>query len=273
MMNIRYALLDPTGNVTVLVQTPVPAADQPAVAARLAVRLAVRLMELEPAAEQVGFLTTEGDSLRLRMAGGEFCGNAAMSAAALFAVDRGILGGVLRDGTTIFVSVSGAADPVEVKLCACPEEDAVRGTVHMPKPVSVGEEVFPDGSVRPVVRFAGICHVIAESGLSREDAEAVISDWCRFLRTDAAGIMLLDRDRGTLDPLVYVPAAGTLCWEHSCASGTTAVGAYLAAKDGPVSLSLKQPGGTLTVEADRAGELYLTGKVRLIRRQSLEIAL
>ena len=142
----------------------------------------------------------------------------------------------------------------------------------MPKPVSVGEEAFPDGSVRPVVRFDGICHVIAESGLSREDAETVIADWCRFLQTDAAGIMLLDRDRGTLDPLVYVPAAGTLCWEHSCASGTTAVGAYLAAKAGPVSLSLKQPGGTLTVEADRSGELYLTGKVRLIRRQSAEIA-
>ena len=71
---------------------------------------------------------------------------------------------------------------------------------------------------------------------------------------------------------MYVPAAGTLCWEHSCASGTTAVGAYLAAKAGPASLSLKQPGGTLTVEADRSGELYLTGKVRLIRRQSAEIA-
>ena len=62
MMNIRYALLDPTGNVTVLVQSPVPTADQPAAAARL--------MVLEPTAEQVGFLTTDGDSLRLRMAGG-----------------------------------------------------------------------------------------------------------------------------------------------------------------------------------------------------------
>ena len=259
MMNIRYALLDPTGNMTILAETSVPAADQPAVAARL--------MELEPAAEQVGFLSADEKGLRLRMAGGEFCGNAAMSAAALWAVDRGISAGTLR------VSVSGAADPVEVKLSACPEENAVRGTVRMPKPVSVGEVAFPDGSLRPVVRFDGICHVIAESGLSREDAEAVISDWCLLLHTDALGIMLLDRDRGTLDPLVYVPAAGTLCWERSCASGTTAVGAYLAAKGGPVTLSLKEPGGFLTVEADRMGDLYLTGRVRLVHRRDAEISL
>ena len=259
MMNIRYALLDPTGNMTILAETPVPDADQPAAAARL--------MELEPAAEQVGFLSVNEKRLRLRMAGGEFCGNATMSAAALFAIDRGISEG------TLCVSVSGAADPVEVRLSACPEENTIRGTVRMPRPVSVGEVFFPDGSVRPVVRFDGICHVIAESDFSREDAEAVISDWCRFLHTDAAGIMLFDRERGTLDPLVCVPAAGTICWEHSCASGTTAVGAFLAAKTGPVFLSMKQPGGTLTVEADRAGELYLTGKVRLIRRQSAEIAL
>lgn len=260
MTDIRYALLDPTGNITVLVETPVPVPFQPSVAARL--------MEAEPGAEQVGFLTfgENMSGIRLRMAGGEFCGNAAMSAAALCAMDWKMSGGTLR------VSVSGAADPVKVAVRAL-DDGSVRGTVRMPRPVSVGGERFPDGSVRPVVRFDGISHVVAESGLSREEAESVIAEWCRFLRADAVGIMLLDRVTGTLSPLVYVPAAGTMCWERSCASGTTAVGAYLAAEagGGPVSLTLREPGGCLTIETDPAGDLLLTGTVRLLARRSARI--
>ncbi|MEE3458049.1 MAG: hypothetical protein VZQ82_08420, partial [Lachnospiraceae bacterium] len=62
-MSIDYTLLDPTGNTTILVTTPVPAADQPSAAAKL--------MEAEPAAEQVGFLSREeGFDTVLRMAGG-----------------------------------------------------------------------------------------------------------------------------------------------------------------------------------------------------------
>ena len=108
--NIKYHVMDPTGNITILVETPVAEASQPFVAAKL--------MELEPEVEQVGFLTLaetpEPDrsgclqqkmasqpektqqsekiplaessqnkyDIALRMAGGEFCGNATMSAAA-----------------------------------------------------------------------------------------------------------------------------------------------------------------------------------------------
>lgn len=253
MNDIRYAFLDPTGNRTILVESPVPVQAQPSIAAAL--------MRIERDAEQVGFLSAEGERISLRMAGGEFCGNAAMSAAALCAIDRGLSAG------TLSVSVSGAADPVAVSVTA-QEDGSVRGTVRMPKPVSVREEVFPDSAVLPVVSFDGISHVIVESALSREKAEEVIADWCRFLRADAVGIMLLDRTAGTLAPLVYVPGAGTLCWERSCASGTTAVGAYCAAKEGPVSLALKQPGGTLTIEAAPEGDLFLTGCVRLVYRRT-----
>ena len=144
----------------------------------------------------------------------------------------------------------------------------MRGTVSMPLPVGIGTETFPDGEVFPVVRFDGICHVIVESALSREAAESLAPEWCRFLNAEAVGIMLLDREAETLSPLVYVPAANTLCWENSCASGTTAVGAFLAAqaraqaRDGGVSLSLRQPGGTLHIESDADGRLLLTGTVK-----------
>ena len=73
-MNVRYRMFDPTGNLTLLVETPVEAARQAETAARL--------LEAEPATEQVGFLCAAPDAdIALRMAGGEFCGNAAMCAA------------------------------------------------------------------------------------------------------------------------------------------------------------------------------------------------
>ena len=93
MENIQYCIFDPTGNITALVETGVDIADQPAAAARI--------MELEPDVEQVGFITyADNDAIKegsvpvsIRMAGGEFCGNATMCAAALFAIRSGLQGG------------------------------------------------------------------------------------------------------------------------------------------------------------------------------------
>ena len=111
-MEVTYSLFDPTGNITLLVETPVPEEDQPSVAAAL--------MKVEPSVEQVGFVSAPSDSSRdidLRMAGGEFCGNATMSAAAL-AVMRS--GRTPKQGDPIGVTVrsSGASGPVTVALKA-----------------------------------------------------------------------------------------------------------------------------------------------------------
>ena len=275
MKEIRYALLDPTGNRTILAETPVAPGEQP--------YAAKQIMAREPDAEQAGFVSPspDGHGIGLRMAGGEFCGNAAMSAAVLYALDRGIAEGTVR------VSVSGTPGPVEVVVSSL-AEGTMRGTVAMPRPLSVGEELLPGGGRYPVVRFAGITHVIVETPHSpdsphapqlpfpRETAEELAKQWCAALGSASLGILALDltgRDNGTLVPLVYVPAADTLCWENSCASGTTAVGAYLAARKGPVSLSLRQPGGTLRVEASSDGGLYLTGTVRLCRRSTIRVRL
>ena len=262
MKEIRYALLDPTGNLTVLVESEIPPEKQPSVAARI--------MEYEPSAEQVGFLSPRFEGVAMRMAGGEFCGNAAMSAAALFALDHGIADG------TVSVAVSGEPAPVTVCVSALPD-GSMRGEEEMPRPVSVGEERFPDGATRPVVRFHGISHVILETPLERDEAEKLAPVWCRFLGAASLGIMTVNltvdrlRGAGTLLPLVYVPAAGTLFWENSCASGTTAVGAYFAAKEGVASLSLRQPGGVLRVDAAEDGGLRLTGTVRLLHRRTVEV--
>ena len=67
----NYYLLNPTGNITLLAEKK----DEMASLSELPA-LASSLMELEPSAEQVGFLSS-GDAdadICLTMAGGEFCG-------------------------------------------------------------------------------------------------------------------------------------------------------------------------------------------------------
>ena len=93
--NIIFSILDPTGNITALVESEVSIDRQPSVAAGI--------MDLYEDVEQVGFVGFSRNDVhmgcdsntgmadnnchidcQLRMAGGEFCGNAAMSAAVLY---------------------------------------------------------------------------------------------------------------------------------------------------------------------------------------------
>lgn len=89
--NTVFSILDPTGNITALVESETPIDRQPSVAAGI--------MALYEDVEQVGFVDFgkvainaaydkygSGDRIdcRLRMAGGESCGNATMSAAVLY---------------------------------------------------------------------------------------------------------------------------------------------------------------------------------------------
>lgn len=252
---IAYSLFNPSGNMTLLVETPVPEPEQPA--------LAKRLMEREPETEQVGFVKVSDGGIALRMAGGEFCGNASMSAAFLFMLRTG------RRSGTVPVSVSGTPEPVAVSLEAL-TDGLWRGSVRMPRPLSVGLYRFPDGRELPLVRFPGISHVILQKEADPSSSEALASTWCRELKAEALGLMFLDSDRSRLTPLVYVPAADTMFWESSCASGTTAVGAYLAAEGRKaLRLSLKQPGGTLEIEAGPDSRLILSGTVQLVRQGTL----
>ncbi len=255
---LKYILMDPTGNRTILVDTPVPEDEHPAVAAKL--------MEKESAAEQVGFLSFSGNrEYSLRMAGGEFCGNAAMSAA----VYRGMLTG--QKTGEIVVKVSGAPEPVRVKISAR-DDGSWQGIVEMPRPRSIEIIRFPEGPALPVVSFSGISHVILEQKLPEREAERFAKSWCGYLKADALGLMFLDKEQGRLSPLVYVPAADTLFWESSCGSGTSAVGAWLAKGSGkPVKIPLQQPGGILEISAEPNGPLFLKGTVRCLYNKETEL--
>lgn len=261
-MKIDYYLIDPTRNTTILAEGSVPKAKFSKVGAEL--------MRLEPIAEQAGFVSltpkAKNIDISLEMAGGEFCGNATMAAAALFCEKARMPGGENQD---VRVSVSGTPKPVEVHIEKT-ESGKYRGTVCMPYPEDISmHELNYEGQkyVLPVVDFGGIKHVIAEDIRDRSLAEQMVKEWCAQLEADALGIMLYNREENRMDPLVFVPGIDSLFWESSCASGTTALGAYFAQKEGtPLVLRVKEPGGELTIENDEKGQLKLSGFVRILRK-------
>ena len=270
MSGLKVSIFDPTGNITALVESPVEPEAQSAAAAEI--------MRRRPEVEQVGFVRLSGDDaepVSLRMAGGEFCGNASMSAAALFLLRRG--NAASDEEKTVRLRVSGVSRAVEVKLKKTAGE-AFLASVRMPPALSVSEQVFPFGALRDpitVVRMEGIAHAIVTpaSGFfslrsDKAAAEEAARRLCAALGAEALGLMFLEGEapRMRLTPLVYVPGSGTMIWENSCASGSAAVGTALGKRnDGRVRLELEEPGGVLRIESGGPrGETVLTGQTRLV---------
>ena len=262
-MMTEYWLFDPSGNITALIPVPEEGACSPAAAEAV--------MNTESVCEQVGFVLPGTDlcDARLRMAGGEFCGNAALCTAALTAVASGVpVGSTVR----LRIAVSGADEPVSVALDRR-EDGFFTGSVIMPPVTEIREIPLPGAALGPVpvVIMPGICHAFLPEAFGLGRAESVIRDWCSELNADAMGVMLTDPVFTRLTPLVYVPAVQTLFRENSCASGTAAAGALLASrKRSPVSLRLAEPGGTLSVTAEPGGPVTLENTVRLIRRAVIQ---
>ena len=251
-MEYSYYKIDPTGNITAIVETKAERCEQS--------RIAGLIMAADKTIEQVGFLEKPHSvaSVRLQMMGGEFCGNASISAAALMAQKGGI-----SDGD-ITLEVSGADEPLCVKVRKL-DENRYLGTVAMPLPLRI-EALDLDSYRLPCIHFSGISHVICGDALSVSDAESNIRSWCKRLNIDALGLMFLNGD--TLKPYVYVRSTDTAVWESSCASGSTACAAYLAASSGKSQeVTLRNPGGTLAVTAELSGgelsALNLTGSAEI----------
>ena len=269
-MMLDYVKLSPTGNDTVLVHTPVPRALHGTVAAKLLEQVG---------GEQVGYLEPSAEAAaRLQMMGGEFCGNATMALGALLARNDG-----LPDGHehALKLEVSGSAHPV-LCLIRC-DGDHWRGTVSMPLPESTVDVMLdtPAGALKiPLVQLPGISHLIlpASAHIAEADLRQLLPEWHARLGGDALGALVWDEDQSFMDPLVYVPSAGTLVRERGCGSGSAAVGSLMALRAGrTMEVPVRQPGGTITVRAEiedgRVTALSITGQVFLLDEGQAEISL
>ncbi|MBQ3423579.1 MAG: hypothetical protein IJH38_00060 [Clostridia bacterium] len=271
-MRLKCVKLDPTGNITVLVTDPVPRERQREVALRL----------LDPermGGEQAGFVEAplEGRcDARLQMMGGEFCGNATMSLGALIARDRGLADGASLD---LDLEVSGADGPVACRITRSGE--GFIGRVAMPLPLQIGQmRLDADGTALSarLVRFPGIAHLIVPASRCPEEAilRKCMPAWCGIIGADALGVLAWDEGARSIDPIVYVPSAGTLIREHGCGSGTAAIGCAIAGTEGKsIDLPVRQSGGIITVSAQVRGKaisaLSITGKVTVVREDTVEV--
>jgi diaminopimelate epimerase len=276
-MELRFAKMNPTGNMTILVESPVPRENYSETASKLMAYGGVF-------AEQVGFIESpalSGARARLRMAGGEFCGNAAMSLAALIAFDEG-------RGGRIPLEISGSEGIVTCTVTPdSPRAKTARAEIDMPRALAVSAGRFEaEGRLfeAALVDFEGISHIILDAapveGDRRGFAERAIRRWNDELKRDALGIMLLSpagnggKDGSgavRIEPLVFVPGPDTLVWEQGCGSGSAATGAYLAWKAGrPVETCVFQPGGCIKVRAayenGALGAIAISGRVSLVAR-------
>lgn len=246
-MELSFIKCNPTENMTILVETPVAEKLQREVGEKL-----ISYGNLH--AEQAGFIqspTNPKADACLRMMGGEFCGNATLSLASWMLEQRNLPVGSVEN---LSVEVVGTKDLVNCQLTKL--DKGFSGLVDMPLPLFVENRTFFLNDAEytfSVVGFEGISHVIVEKEVWGKDwkelSEFAAKAWARDM-PDAFGIMIWDEGAKTLNPLVCVQGS-TLVWEGGCGSGTSAVGAYLATREGKsVSVDCKQPGGTMgaTVE-------------------------
>ena len=255
MKPARYVILNPTGNLTALVTAWGGTEDEGEITARL-MRESEQVAYLEPPSEP-------GALARIRLMGGEFCGNAAMAAAGWLIRDRLHA----RQEMTVPIEVSGARGVLFCRIRGL--ESGFEGTVEMPEVLEI-RRVEIDGIPMTEVRMEGITHLIREGRdpLEKEKAEALLTAFAEESGAKAAGLMDRNPETGFMRPLVYVRASNTLVWETACGSGTAAVGALEAWRrgNGTAAAQVAQPGGILRAESAAAQgivtEVRITGTVR-----------
>lgn len=258
-MNIDYYVINPTENITILVETPVKKELQPFVASEL--------LRREKRGEQVGFIEKSDEyDICVRMAGGEFCGNAAISAAALYLKEN-----PFKSEISVYLSgKSVLVKPIQNS------HSKFKFSAYIQNTALVGDVSFETANKQykfPLVSLEGISHIIAEKSFVDFDPEKAVKQICNDINTSALGIMMLEKSTNTLTPLVFVPESNTLYWENSCASGTAALGAYLFYETGKkVSLDVNEPGGTLNISADK-DTLILSGNAVVEYKKQADISI
>lgn len=189
--------------------------------------------------EQAGFLIPE--DRRFEMSGGEFCGNAARSAALLLSRFSGDEVGAFQ--------MSGYEG--DVRFFVHWENETVATVTcdfdHLP--INVRRERTADGEIQ-IVDLGGIIHIVIEGGFPSDYEAQHRALTRRFGLSDrgAVGVCWAERsvDRVTLHPVVWVRAIDSFFYETSCGSGS------IAASVVTCTSKITQPSGE-AIEVKREG--------------------
>lgn len=258
-MELRFVKASPCRNTTVFICDDVPSERYGEVA-----RLAMDADYL--AAEQVGFLVSprsSGAVLRLEMAGGEFCGNAALALAA-WAVKCS----VAPSRQSFLVECSGEEKPL-----ACAVEEKASGKffvqLEMPHAMAVAPlDLSADGQIfrGGQVTLPGISHFCFEApeAPTHRQYDLLLDRIAEVSGAAAYGVVPYRRQGAAsymIRPYVGVAETSSRIYEQACGSGSLALGLWLEASDGGSHYEVVQPGGRITVapkEPSIAAEVYFS---------------
>lgn len=228
----RYTIYVPGGNSTAFVTGLNYSAEQRK-------KINDKIMADNPEVEQVGFVEKGLAVKELKMAGGEFCGNATRSAAHFYLhgmpgeLKININGKLINAG----VYQNGNA------WCEIPLID---DRSKMLQKIEEGiYKVQMDGMVTIVVTEEKAVPYLEKKDTIKSEAMDIIKKY-ELQDSEAVGVMFLEQVEGKLkiNPIVWVNAIDTLFYETACGSGTTAtavVKAFLIGKGG--SFEILQPSG------------------------------
>lgn len=231
------------------------------------------LMKQFPNIEQGGFLlpaTLPGCIGRIRMFGGEFCGNAARSAVWVFTQGKpstGYLEFQVGDASRALAYTVFADGQVEIEM-PLPKEDVV-------KECEDGILVNLDGISQLIIKYN------PGENLSPEELKSKARDLLRrndLLKRSASGVMFYSSESRNLEPVVWVRDIETYFYETACGSGTCAIGIAEAYSLGQaVEIPIKQPSGKIIVVSawrNDAGEFKakIKGEVQELYRGSINLS-
>ena len=261
-MELRFVKMNPSGNTTIIVLTPLPREAYAQTAAKL----------MEPSglcAEQVGYVEKAADpraAARLHMMGGEFCGNAARSFAAwlafsgtdFIATDR-LAPVTFKEGPKkIVIEVSGCDSPLTAVVESTGKENACRVGIDMPLPETIRHGQDEKLGDYTLAVFPGIVHMILWDKAPKESYTQIVRDFLlkEGISDACFGVLFYDTHSGKLYPLISVGAVGSLVWESSCGSGSVAVACAVAEREKKKidNMELRNPGGDLYVTLQQNGD-------------------
>ena len=171
-------------------------------------------------AEQTGFLIPNEN--HFEMAGGEFCGNAARSAAIL-------LSEIQRKSHLSF-TVSGYGGTVTAMVEKTGDKKYFVECVFSDLSVSQKDTTLSSGQEAVIVDLGGIVHVVLEEPfpVQKEIYQKTHRDITREFNLEdrsAVGVLWIEhgKDGVKMYPVVWVKDVDTFFYEQSCGSGTIAV--------------------------------------------------
>ncbi|HEY9787141.1 MAG TPA: hypothetical protein V6D17_17250 [Candidatus Obscuribacterales bacterium] len=224
---------------------------------------------LHPDLEQGGFLERSSAPavVRLQMAGGEFCGNAARCAAAW--VSNQYFGKRLHDGLvaynrirehddgiSFFIDMSGASRPLAASCKRRENEFWVEVEMPIWKRFNRAQETIAVANRLlevTKVELEGIVHILIDRHMlpftrSPEEQRKLLQDIERQLSLQeepAIGLIWHDDDRKpAIDPVVYVRKTGSFVYESACGSGSLALAAVRATGNDADEVAIVQPSGS-----------------------------